>query len=120
MERKFNEVTSLRAPTPQGGCSAEGRSNLVFKADGFIATLLAMTILIIVLSSFAFAAQSEAQDTETSSASLEMIAERMKSLSGSLGSIPAPPQLNQVIQIPEGFGAAENLEQSERNKETKK
>ncbi len=32
--------------------------------------------------------------------SLEMIAERMKSLSGSLAAIPELPRLNQVIQIP--------------------
>ena len=38
---------------------------------------------------------------ENTSASLEMIAERMKALSGSLAGIPEPPQLNQVIQIPE-------------------
>ena len=39
---------------------------------------------------------------ENTAASLEMIAERMKALSGSLAAIPEPPRLNQMIQIPEG------------------
>lgn len=67
-----------------------------------------------------FARQSEIMDTENSSASLEMIAERMKALSGSLAAMPGPPQLNQVIQIPEGFGPSENFEKPETQKETKK
>ena len=49
---------------------------------------------------------------ENTSASLEMITERMKALSGSLAAIPDPPRLNQVIQIPDGFGPAENSEES--------
>ena len=54
-----------------------------------------------------FAAAPDAADTESSSASLEMIAERMKALSGSLAAIPEPPRLNQVIQIPNGAVSAE-------------
>ena len=42
-----------------------------------------------------------------SSEGLEMIAERMKALSASLASIPAPPELNQTIQIPADFSEKE-------------
>ena len=49
--------------------------------------------------------------SDNTSASFEMIAERMKSLSGSLAAIPAPPELNQVIQIP-GAPAPETIPQN--------
>ena len=83
-------------------------------------------ILMVFFLPCAFAAQSEHTAkpqvvNENTSASLEMITERMKALSGSLASIPEPPRFNQVIQIPEeGFGRAENSAATETEKETKK
>lgn len=47
-------------------------------------------------------------------ASLEMIAERMKALSGSLAAIPEPPRLNQVIQIPEDPGKTNTDKEPQR------
>ena len=57
---------------------------------------------------------------ENTSDTLEMIAERMKALSGSLASIPDPPQLNQVIQIPNGLAPEETSENQNTQKETEK
>ena len=79
-----------------------------------------MTVLFLVLLVPAFAAKSETPVNETSAASLEMIAERMKALSGSLAAIPELPQLNQVIQIPDGFVPEQTAGESDNQKETKK
>ena len=58
---------------------------------------------------------------ENTGASLEMIAELMKALSGSLPAIPEPPRLNQVIHLPEGYvPPAENIKKTNTDKETQR
>ena len=71
---------------------------------GFYIAALAAGCLVFSVPALRAAEESPAENpppvSDNTAASLEMIAERMKSLSGSLAEIPAPPQLNQVIQLP--------------------
>ncbi len=78
----------------------------------------AAVFLILIFSSLpAGGADTETVDGENSSAALEMIAERMKALSGSLAEIPEPPKLNQVIHIPNGSSSEEPVLKKNSKKE---
>ena len=95
------------------------------KKNGFkilVALFLASSFLLPASCWIVFAAADGNHDyPDNSSEGLEMIADRMKALSGSLASIPAPPQLNQTIQIPAGFpGKENNPEGGQETEENKK
>ena len=98
MERKFKQ-NHIRSKKQEAGSWK--------KKNGFrilTAFFLASSFLLPASSRIAFAASESNHDyPDSSSEGLEMIAERMKALSGSLASIPSPPQLNQTIQIPTGY-----------------
>lgn len=59
------------------------------------------TLVIIFSASAAFGM--DAPETEQTSDSLEMIAQRMRSLTSSLEGMPQPPAFNQKIQLPGDF-----------------
>lgn len=82
---------------------------------------MAMTVIVILfllLSCLPVAAQADDfegdfWDDETSSESLEMITERMKSLSSSLNGMPEPPAFKRKINLP-GDGLIENKKKSKK------
>ena len=114
MEQRFKRFVILSGAKDLARFSAEQSFRIGFMG-------LRMTFFLVGFFLNNAAARAEAiQDkkapafNENTAASLEMIAERMKSLSESLAAIPELPRLDQVIQIPEDF------ERSNTEKEIKK
>ncbi len=62
----------------------------------------------------------ETDQTGQNSEALEMIAERMRSLTNSLEQMPEPPAFNQKIQLPGDFLIKNNSTESELSEEEKK
>jgi hypothetical protein len=59
--------------------------------------------VLVFLFCLGFASTAAAGETEQNSEALQMVAERMRSLSQSLSGLPQPPSLNQKIQLPDSL-----------------